>query len=326
MSDNQPEPVKKKKKKTKRKSRAKTNPKSAKKTKKRSKSNNAKKPKKEQKTPHTPPNPPGDLYFSDPGVSTSQSIRAQKNRLRKQLKSLEIAEKKILKENTKPKDETPTPIDFLPKALQFGSLSNLPDPIKYSLAFVLLSVMVFLCAMIIVSIGLALSPSETEPVTVENNLTKNKPVLYHTTTSTSSTSSTIQGATTSTDPPIVCNPPYMRLGLGCCLDKDSNNICDKDEAPPKSQTTTSTTESNYVRCSRDLDCGPTKIEYICMDNDVFKRTITHFCRNAKTKASSCETNVIEDLTSHCSPTEQCYIASDGVGFCKRKYTINNFGI
>jgi hypothetical protein len=27
----------------------------------------------------------------------------------------------------------------------------------------------------------------------------------------------------------ICNPPYMVLGNDCCLDKDSNSICDKDE-------------------------------------------------------------------------------------------------
>jgi hypothetical protein len=27
----------------------------------------------------------------------------------------------------------------------------------------------------------------------------------------------------------VCNPPYMRLGSKCCLDRNGNSICDKDE-------------------------------------------------------------------------------------------------
>ncbi|MBU4201945.1 MAG: carboxypeptidase-like regulatory domain-containing protein [Candidatus Altiarchaeota archaeon] len=29
---------------------------------------------------------------------------------------------------------------------------------------------------------------------------------------------------------IVCNPPYMRFGKECCLDRDGNSICDRDEA------------------------------------------------------------------------------------------------
>lgn len=32
---------------------------------------------------------------------------------------------------------------------------------------------------------------------------------------------------------IVCNKPYMRIGLSCCLDKNNNNICDKDEVITK---------------------------------------------------------------------------------------------
>ena len=28
---------------------------------------------------------------------------------------------------------------------------------------------------------------------------------------------------------IVCNEPYIRFGTSCCLDKDSNSICDRDE-------------------------------------------------------------------------------------------------
>src|SRR3989344_4186714 len=29
---------------------------------------------------------------------------------------------------------------------------------------------------------------------------------------------------------IVCNTPYIRVGTNCCLDKDNNKICDKDES------------------------------------------------------------------------------------------------
>lgn len=30
---------------------------------------------------------------------------------------------------------------------------------------------------------------------------------------------------------VVCNEPYIQVGNECCLDKDANQICDKDEAP-----------------------------------------------------------------------------------------------
>jgi len=38
---------------------------------------------------------------------------------------------------------------------------------------------------------------------------------------------------TSKETEIVCNNPYIRHADGCCLDKDSNNICDKDEEEPE---------------------------------------------------------------------------------------------
>ena len=28
---------------------------------------------------------------------------------------------------------------------------------------------------------------------------------------------------------VTCNPPYIKVGTECCLDQNSNNICDKDE-------------------------------------------------------------------------------------------------
>lgn len=33
---------------------------------------------------------------------------------------------------------------------------------------------------------------------------------------------------------VVCNLPYIRYGIECCLDKDNNSICDKDEVTKKS--------------------------------------------------------------------------------------------
>lgn|SRR3989338_1535696 len=37
---------------------------------------------------------------------------------------------------------------------------------------------------------------------------------------------------------LTCNPPYIKVGLDCCLDQNYNNICDKDEVKqdiPKTQ-------------------------------------------------------------------------------------------
>jgi len=34
---------------------------------------------------------------------------------------------------------------------------------------------------------------------------------------------------------VTCNSPYIKVGTTCCLDQNSNNICDKDEAPTQTQ-------------------------------------------------------------------------------------------
>ncbi|ODS38976.1 MAG: hypothetical protein A7316_06505 [Candidatus Altiarchaeales archaeon WOR_SM1_86-2] len=33
---------------------------------------------------------------------------------------------------------------------------------------------------------------------------------------------------------VTCDPPYIKVGTTCCLDQNSNNICDKDEPASKS--------------------------------------------------------------------------------------------
>lgn len=40
---------------------------------------------------------------------------------------------------------------------------------------------------------------------------------------------------------VTCNPPYMRFGEGCCLDRNANSVCDRDEAPTTTQPPATTT-------------------------------------------------------------------------------------
>ena len=42
---------------------------------------------------------------------------------------------------------------------------------------------------------------------------------------------------------VVCNPPYMRFGKECCLDRGGNSICDRDEATSSVATTVAATSS-----------------------------------------------------------------------------------
>lgn len=37
----------------------------------------------------------------------------------------------------------------------------------------------------------------------------------------------------------ICNTPYIQVGTECCLDQNSNNICDKDEQPTQQENTNS---------------------------------------------------------------------------------------
>lgn len=46
----------------------------------------------------------------------------------------------------------------------------------------------------------------------------------------------IAGCGTTTTNQIICNAPYIQVGSDCCLDKDNNHICDKDEQEIKNIT------------------------------------------------------------------------------------------
>ena len=48
---------------------------------------------------------------------------------------------------------------------------------------------------------------------------------------------------------IVCNSPYIRMGLGCCLDSNDNNICDKDETEKQvSNSNENSNDKEQLRC------------------------------------------------------------------------------
>ncbi len=55
---------------------------------------------------------------------------------------------------------------------------------------------------------------------------------------------------------IICNPPYIRHGLECCLDTNSNQICDNDEKPipeePKKQNFLTTITGFFIKNTPDI--------------------------------------------------------------------------
>ncbi|MBD3388620.1 MAG: hypothetical protein GF416_06085 [Candidatus Altiarchaeales archaeon] len=293
--------------------------KSRKKAKKKAKKKTAGKSKK------APENPVSD--GETPLESKSSEIRLKKKQLKKQLLALEVEEKKVQAKSFA--DEASTwarsSVDEIKHSDPYRRLSRMPEPLKYSLIFIFLLLVTVFGGMFLISIVLALTHSQPEAVVVESNSTIEESQMIETSTTVSTTSTTSTSTTSTTDstttlPQIVCAPPYMRFGLGCCLDLNNNTICDQDEADES----TTTTLADYIRCNDDGDCGSIRTEYECRENDLFRVTISHFCKNPETRASSCETNVVEELVEPCGPMQQCFISRDGEGKCQNKYTRNNF--
>jgi hypothetical protein len=157
----------------------------------------------------------------------------------------------------------------------------------------------------------AVSTSRTLFTEIESTSTSSSSTVSSTTSSTTSSS-----ASSSTIHAIVCSMPYIRFGLGCCLDMNTNSICDSDET-----TTSTTTIADYVFCSKDSECGATRVEYICRESSVYRLTFTHFCRSAGTKASNCERNVLDELVDICKSDQQCVSGRDQ---CQANWAPNNF--
>ncbi len=206
-------------------------------------------------------------------------------------------------------------------------LDTLPESLKYSLIFFVASAMIIILFIGVFSVAMAWKPQEiieeAENNTdgefadivaqaVEENLT------IETTTSTTITTTSSTTSTSMTYEPIVCDPPYMRFGMGCCLDTNGNSICDDDETPAE----TTTTLTDIIRCATDIDCGRTRVELECRDNEAHRVTIAFTCKNAGTKSSTCELSSLDDVIDVCEASEQCYIRGDEI-ICKRRSTPNN---
>ena len=68
---------------------------------------------------------------------------------------------------------------------------------------------------------------------------------------------------------VVCNSPYIRLGTGCCLDQNDNNICDQDESTTNipSSSVQADTQSKPDKCLFGAGIGA------CTDYTVFPKEI-----------------------------------------------------
>jgi hypothetical protein len=132
-------------------------------------------------------------------------------------------------------------------------------------------------------------------------------------------------ATTTT---LLCTRPYIQVGTDCCLDANSNNICDSDEeeettttpAPTTIQTTTTvmatttttiqttTTTTIKIECHQNSDCGQSREERICYKGDVYLQRVTPKCQNpGKADAKCIESRrfVGQTFASEAKPVETC---------------------
>jgi len=63
---------------------------------------------------------------------------------------------------------------------------------------------------------------------------------------------------------IICNDPYMRVGVECCLDGNNNNICDRDETTNKIKESSAINEKPKKELTLDETtfCATTTATYI----------------------------------------------------------------
>jgi len=133
---------------------------------------------------------------------------------------------------------------------------------------------------------------------------------------------------------VVCNPPYIQVGAECCLDLNSNNICDEDDkvktttitvTTTVSATTLSTTTQTItttsltttssssmtmlvIRCTVNSDCGLRREEKVCYRGDVYMKSYNPLCKNPGEANAYCLTKeafVGASLQSEPKPTKEC---------------------
>ena len=78
---------------------------------------------------------------------------------------------------------------------------------------------------------------------------------------------------------VVCNSPYIRVGTSCCLDKNSNAICDSDEQGGKPSTNLTTQEKQ---------------------NCTYTALLTAITSNLQEKSNECRQSRIYALCNKCA--------------------------
>lgn len=147
---------------------------------------------------------------------------------------------------------------------------------------------------------------------------------------------------------IHCPSPYILVGSECCLDKDGNQVCDKDEttttqkqttttqkqttttekqttttAKPTTtvkKTTTTTTTLPKIACYEQSDCGETVTKKVCFNNDVYEQSTIPLCKNAGTPEAECINKLSSFMrgTQMKAPYEDCGSKNCYDGECVNK--------
>ncbi|MCX6695566.1 MAG: hypothetical protein NTU61_04660 [Candidatus Altiarchaeota archaeon] len=115
---------------------------------------------------------------------------------------------------------------------------------------------------------------------------------------------------------VVCNPPYIQYGQGCCLDRNDDGRCDNDETTTTlmqttttliaSTTTTSTTTTTLrIACNMSKDCGNETSYLKCQERDVVRYIETPFCSNPGTPNALCIKKSKTNFEKTCAEDEEC---------------------
>ena len=84
-------------------------------------------------------------------------------------------------------------------------------------------------------------------------------------------------------PGLVCNSPYIQVGAECCLDANSNKICDKDEPAPKAPDAPLTPPDEGVKC---------ELPYILVGSDCcLDANSNKICDKDEVQVKTCPTDV-----------------------------------
>jgi hypothetical protein len=108
-------------------------------------------------------------------------------------------------------------------------------------------------------------------------------------------------------PEITCSSPYIKVGSTCCLDSNSNNICDTDE--PSQQAVTPPTQAAAPQQATPVQ-QPVAQQPYCGDGTC---DLAEDCASCESDCGACRDLAWSNAEFECGPTLNCNTQS-GVSF------------